>query len=216
MNTPTSQTSAASAVPAIPRRRRIWPWVFGLGLAPFVVLALAVASFVTLDSDAAALRRHVMTATNADWHTKVQCSVGRLTIGAVRTGMLFVRKPEAADARLALAAVKHASVGVYSRERGGRDWSREQLFVETDRAMQKRGWTRLVGVSEHAGAETVLVYVSDDLDEGDPIDLCVAVVKDRELVVVSTTVDPDTLGELVERHMPSGIQKIAARHQGAL
>lgn len=210
MNTPNSESPAS---PAAPRRRRIWPWVLGICLAPFVILTIAVASYVTLDSDAAALRRHVMTATNADWHTKVQCSVGRITIGAVRSGLLFVRKPEVADARLALATVKHASVGVYTRTRDGAQWSREQLFVETDRAMQKRGWTRLVGVSERSGAEAVLVYVSDDLDEGDPIDLCVAVVNDRELVIASTTVDPETLSELVERHTPAHIKKIVARHQ---
>ncbi|MBI2510542.1 MAG: hypothetical protein HYV96_01070 [Opitutae bacterium] len=211
MNSPLSSPAAAPVPPAAPRRRRIWPWVLGLCLAPFVILALVVLSFVTLDRDAAALRRHVMIATNADWHTKVQCSVGRLTIGAVRTGMLFVRKPEAADARLALAAVKHASVGVYTRTNDGSDWSREQLFVDTDRAMHKRGWTRLVGVSERAGAEAVLIYVPDDLDEGDPIDICVAVVNDRELVIASTTVDPETLGELVERHTPEHIKKIAMR-----
>lgn len=209
MNTPTPQALVSPA----PRRRRIWPWVLGICLAPFVILTLAVASYITLDRDAAALRRHVMTATNADWHTKVQCSVGCLTIGAVRSGLLFVRQPEVADARLALAAVKHASVGVYTRDRDGEQWSREQLFVETDRAMQKRGWTRLVGVSERAGAEAVLVYVSDDADEGDPIDLCVAVVSDRELVIASTTVDPETLSELVERHTPEHVKKIVARHQ---
>lgn len=209
MNTPTSQ----APVSPVPRRRRIWPWVLGLCLTPFVVLTIMVASYVTLDSDAAALRRHVMTATNADWHTKVQCSVGRFTIGAVRGGLLFVRQPEVADARLALAAVKHASVGVYTRTSDGDRWSRERLFVETDRAMQKRGWTRLVGVSGRAGAEAVLVYVSDDLDEGDPIDLCIAVVNDRELVIASTTIDPETLGELVERHTPEHVRKIVARHQ---
>lgn len=209
MNPTTPQTSAAP-------RRRIWPWVLGICLAPFVIMAVAVASYVTLDSDAAALRRHVMEATNADWHTKVQCSVGRITLGAVRGGLLFVNKPEVADARLALAAVKHASVGVYERRQQNGEWSREQLFVDTDLAMKKRGWTRLVGVSDRAEAEAVLIYTPDDLDAGDPIDICIAVVNNRELVVVSTTVDPDTLAELVERHTPEQIKKIASRHHKLL
>jgi hypothetical protein len=210
MNTPNSQA------PAAPRRRRIWPWVLGLCLSPFLILAIAVASYVTLDRDAAALRRQVMAATHTDWHTKVQCSVGRFTIGAVRSGLIFVRKPEVAEARLALAAVKRASVGVYQRDGRKGEWSREQLFVETDRVMQKRGWTRLVGVSEHDGSQAVLVYASDELDEGDPIDLCVAVVNDQELVIASTRVDPSTLGELIERHAPDEFKKIAARHRLAL
>jgi len=209
MNPTTPQT------PATPRRR-IWPWVLGICLAPFVIMAVAVASYITLDSDAAALRRNVMKATNADWHTKVQCSVGRITLGAVRGGLLFVNKPEVADARLALAAVKHASVGVYERRQQNGAWSREQLFVDTDLAMKKRGWTRLVGVSDRDKAEAVLIYAPDDLDAGDPIDICVAVVNNRELVVVSTTVDPDTIAELVQRHTPEQIKKIASRHQKLL
>lgn len=212
MNTPTSQPPVSSAAP----RRRIWPWVLGLCLAPFVILGVAVASYVTLDRDASVLRRQVMKAMGADWHTKVQCSVGRITIGAVRSGLFFVRTPEIADARLALAAVKHASVGVYELRQSRGDWSREQLFVETDRAMKDRGWTRLVGVSDRDGAETVLVYASDEIDDGDPIELCVAVVNGRELVIASTTVDPTTLGELVERHTPDHIKKVVARHQLAL
>lgn len=215
MNTPTSPTPAASQPPTAPRRR-IWPWVLGLCLAPFVILGVAVASYITLDRDASVLRRHVMKATHADWNTKVQCSVGRITIGAVRSGLFFVRKPEVADARLALAAVKHASVGVYELRRSGGEWSREQLFVETDRAMKERGWTRLVGVSDRNGAEAVLVYTPEDIDDDEPIDICVAVVNDRELVIASTTVDPTTLGELVGRHTPEHIKKIATRHQLAL
>ncbi len=212
MNTPVSQPPTPPSAP----RRRIWPWVLGLCLAPFVILGVAVASYVTLDRDAAVLRRHVMKATHADWNTKVQCSVGRITIGAVRSGLFFIRKPEIADARLALAAVKHASVGVYELRRGGGDWSREQLFIETDRAMQERGWTRLVGVSDRDGAEAVLVYTPEDIDDDAPIDICVAVVNDRELVIASTTVDPSTLGELVERHTPDHIKKIAMRRHLAL
>lgn len=215
MNTPTSPTPVAPQPPAAPSRR-IWPWVLGLCLAPFVILGVAVASYVTLDRDASVLRRQVMKATNADWQTKVQCSVGRITIGAVRSGLFFVRKPEVDDARLALAAVKHASVGVYQLRHRGADWSREQLFGETDRAMKKRGWTRLVGVSERDGAEAVLVYASEDIDDDEPIDICIAVVNGRELVIASTTVDPTTLGELVQRHMPDDMKKIAMRHKMSL
>lgn len=212
MNTPNSQSPATPQPPAAPRRR-IWPWVLGLCLAPFAILGVAVASYVTLDRDASVLRRHVMKATNADWQTKVQCSVGRITIGAVRSGLFFVRKPEVDDARLALAAVKHASVGVYQLRHRDADWSREQLFVETDRAMADRGWMRLVGVSERDGAEAVLVYAPEDIEDDEPIDICVAVVNGRELVIVSTTIDPTTLGELVQRHLPDDVRKIAARHK---
>lgn len=197
-------------VPPAPRRR-IWPWVLGICLTPFLVLGLAVASYVTLDSDARTLRRHVMSATNADWNTKVQISVGAATLGTVRTGLLFADHAEIADARLALGAVKHASVGVYELA-SGRDggWSSTQILTDTDRAMQKRGWTRLVGVA--GKDETVMVYVDEDADEDGPIDLCVAVVNGRELVVVSATVDPDAISRLVERHVAGDFRAEIRRH----
>jgi len=182
-------------------RRRVWPWALlgsGICLTPFLVLGLAAVSYLTLDRDVAVLRRHVMDATNAHWSTKVQVSVGRITLGAIGQGLRFVHHQDIADARLALSAVRHASVGVYERKAGEADWSREQLFVETDRAMQKRGWTRLVGVANHK--ETVLIYVPDDMKEDGPVELCLAVVNGKEMVVASTTVDAGALGELVARH----------------
>ena len=190
-------------------RRHVWRWVLlGLGicLTPFVLLGIVAASFLTLDRDAAVLRKQVMAATDSGWHTKVQMSVGRITLGAVRTGLCFVHHKDMADARLALAAVRHASVGVYERQAGGGDWSREQLFADTDRTMGKRGWTRLVGVADQK--DTVLVYVSQDItDNDDPVDLCVAVVNGKELVVVSTSIEPSQLAELAAKHAPDDIKR---------
>ncbi len=197
---PTPQTPAP--------RRRVWRWVLlglGLCLAPFVVLALMAASYLTLDSDASALRKQVMAATDSGWDTKVQLSVGRVTLGAVRSGLLFVHNKDVGDARLALAAVRHASVGVYERKSGADDWPREQLFTNTDQAMTKRGWSRLVGVADHK--DTVLVYVPQDLDPEGPVEICVAVVNGKALVVVSTSVDADKLAELAARHTPDDVKR---------
>lgn len=188
------------------RRRRVWPWVVGLFLSPFVVLGLAAFSFLTLDSDAAALRRHVMRATDSQWHTRIQVSVGRLTLGTVRAALGFVRDNDHInDARLALRAVNCASVGVYSLTSGAGSWSGEILLAETDRAMQGRGWSRLVGITGRD--EIVLVYAEDNRSGSGPIELCLAVVQARELVVVSTSVDAAALGDLVDRHLPDELRK---------
>lgn len=213
---PTSQPSAPASAPAAPRRRRVWPWVLGLCLSPFVVLALAAFSYLTLDRDAAALRRHVMRATDANWSTKIQLSLGTLTLGAVRTGLSFSGHKDAWEARLALGAVKHASVGVYECAPGPRGWSQEKLFADTDGAMRELGWSRLVGVSGRK--ETVLIYVPDRIKENEPIEVCLAVVDGRQLVVVATSLDAGALADLVERHYAGGLKhklhrdlRIAAR-----
>lgn len=199
---PAPQTSPA------PRRRRVWLWVL-LGasfcLSPFLLLGIAAISYLSLDRDVRVLREHVMDATDARWKTKAQVSIGGLTLGAVGQGLRFVDNREVADARLALRAVKHASVGVYERTSGSSEVSSEDFLEKTDRAMQKRGWTRLVGVVERSQA--VLVYVANDADEGEPIDLCVAVVDGRQLVVASTTVDPDAIGDLVARHAGNDLRR---------
>lgn len=198
MNTPAPSTPVTA-----PRRRR-WPWVLALCLAPFVVLGVAAVSYVTLDRDAAALRRHVVAATQAEWETKVQLSLGRATLGAAKICLAMVGSSELQDARSALAAMKYVSVGVYELTSKRVTISREQFFHDTDRAMQKRGWTRLVGVAD--GEDNVLVYVEEDAAADAPVELCVAVVSGRDLVIASTSIDPDALQGLIERHAPTELR----------
>jgi hypothetical protein len=182
-------------------RRHVWRWVFlGLGicLAPFVILAAVAASYLGLESNAALLRKQVMAATDTHWETKVQMSIGRVTLGAIRTGLVFVHKKEIAEARQALKAVQHASVGVYERGSMGGNWSRKELFSQTDASMQKRGWTRLVGVVDKD--DTVLVYVPKDAADDEMMEVCLAVISGKELVVVSTRMDMDAINEIVQKH----------------
>ena len=103
---------------AVQPRRRWRRWVLaGLValIAPVVILALGVWSMLTLDRDAAALKREVARATDSEWRTKVQFSAGRMTLAASRSGLEFVPQRDLEDAKLALRAVRHASIGVYER-----------------------------------------------------------------------------------------------------
>jgi hypothetical protein len=180
-------------------RPPVWRWVLlGLGicLAPLVLLALVAASYLTLDRDAAMLRKQVMAATATDWHTKVQLHAGSLSISAIRCGLVLVPDKDIAAAKLALAAVQHVSVGVYEPASGPQSWSREQLFTATDKTMKQSGWTRLVGVADKN--ESVLIYVNQEGAADGPLKLCLAVVSQKELVVVSTRIDAAKLAELVE------------------
>lgn len=183
-------------------RRSFGRWIVAglvIVMTPVVILGVAAWSLLTLNRDAALLRREVMTATGSDWHTKVQMDLGWVTLGTVRTVLHFVHHEHIEDARLALSAVRSASVGVYERNDGDRNISVEKLFGRTDQLMRDRGWTRLVGVAE--GKQNVLIYTSDH-SSGDRVDLSIAVVDGRELVVVSTRVDAEALTQLVRKHMP--------------
>lgn len=198
MNHP-SLSPSPLPVPLAPRRR-YWPWVVGLCLAPFVVLALTAVSYLSLDRDAATLRRQVMHATGSPWKTQVQVSVGSLTLGGLRTGLAFVNHPDAAKARLGLRAISRASVGVYRREADRDPSTTASLFLETDRGMRQRGWTRLVGASH--GNEWVVVYVPTRSDAGRATECCVAVLKPHELVVVSVSLDADALADFLPEILP--------------
>ena len=191
-------------VPPEPKsRRRLGWWIalgFGLLVIPPVVLGVGLLSMLRLDRDAAALKREVMAASETGWHTKVQLSVGWVTLGAVRTGLRFVNHEHMDEARMALRAVRTASVGVYERDGREAHLDRTGLFTRTDELMQRRGWTRLVGVAENT--VTVLVYTSNDIGSGNRVDLCLAVLDGNKLVVVSTNVDASALAELAEAHMP--------------
>ena len=184
-----------STEPSVTKRRRIWPWVLaGVVLTPFLFLGITAISFLTLNSDAATLRGHVMDATHADWDTRIQFSVGRLTFGALRTCLSFVPDLDE-EARLAIGTVRNASVGIYELADHGIDWSHEKLFVDTDKAMNRRGWTRLVGVADHK--DTVLIYVPADAELRGSVDVCLAVVDGRNLIIASASIDGDSLMKLV-------------------
>lgn len=201
------------AAPVAKSQRRLARWVLAgllLLIAPIVVVGVGVASMFRLSGDAAALRQEVMAATDAQWSTQVQVSAGWCTLATARTVLRFIEHKDMDDARLALGAVRRASVGVYQRAGRAGKWSREQMMVATDENMSRRGWSRLVGVTEDNQA--VLVYVSNDLNSSDRVDLCVAVVDDGEMVVVSTRVDADKLIELAEKHLPEGGLRAKLRH----
>jgi hypothetical protein len=104
------------------------------------------------------------------------------------------------EARLAVSALRGASVGVYQLDPLDKGQSRQIDLKAIDARMGKRGWARMVTVLK--GDETVLVYVSDEKDPND-LKVCVAVCKRNELVLVSARAALEPLIEIVQRKMPS-------------
>lgn len=187
--------AASVPAPAPARRRRWWPWILGLCLAPFVALGLVVWSFLTLDRDAAALRGAAMSAAPAAWKQKVVLDLGGFTFGGLRTVAGWVQAPHMNQVRHALQATRAVSVGVYQRTTAAERVSPAAFMAATDAAMTTRGWTRLVGVVD--AKESVVIYVPAGNTEGAQLDICLAVVHARELVVVKARVQAEALGELI-------------------
>ena len=187
--------------PNPPPRHRLWPWILGLALAPFFVLGLVIVSAVRLDADAVALRQQIMTATGADWHAQVQFSVPPAVVSLGRTVAWFVHDvpPEAHEA---LRAVRSASVGVYERNATGGARRDDDLIAQTDQAMARRGWRRLVGVVD--GRDTVLIYLPEGGASAEPSRICLAVCRGRELVVVAADFDAGRLARLATRGIGAG------------
>ena len=126
----------------------------------------------------------------------MQVSAGRLVLGGVRSCLAVLDREPLRDARLALAAVKSASVGVYELAQPGPADRRGELLNRVDHLMGARGWTRLVGVVD--GDDTVMIYLPRDTDE--PDEICLAVVSGPKLVVVSAAIRPDAIRALIAHH----------------
>ena len=188
-----SDTPASSPRPPV----RLWRWILiGFAICVFAV-ALEVYQVVTLTSDASALKNELTAMMSRPVRTRVQVSVGPMLCGLVRFGSRwFEQLPE--EARLAIRAVRSASVGVYDIRGNNRRKGRANLFYAADEIMAKRGWTRVVGVNEPGNL--VLVYVPIDAPRGSTERACVAVCNDEHLVIVSGTVAAQPLVQIVQRH----------------
>ena len=185
-----------ASLPAAPRRRLRWPWVLAaLVLLPLFTLALGAVSLFTLDSPASTLRRSLAASSPDPLETRVQFSVGPVMLGGARLVLGFVQTPEVQRIRPVLASIRRASVGVYQTGNDAGGAGRLARFEETRATMAARGWHRLVGVvNDH---DTVMIYTRENPPGKGPLDLCLAVRDGREVVVVSTSIDAETLAAWV-------------------
>ena len=188
-----------NSTPASPQKRhQIWPWILGFCLAPLIAFGGMIWSAVHLSRDAAALRKEIVAASGTKWHTTIQFSVGEAPLTAARAVLALIKDvPD--EAREALAAVRSASIGVYERIGSQNAGQRRQFLAEADAVMARRGWKRIVGVTEPGN--TVLIYLPESAAHADPSRICLAVCNGSELVIVSAGIDPDALAGLATREL---------------
>ncbi len=190
--------STPSPTPRRSTARTVLFWcAVAVGVCLFA-LGSVVWSAVTLSREARTLKDAMVATLDAPIATKVQMTAGPGLLAAARSVLCFL--PDIpAEATTALASVRSASVGVYQLTFEAAD--RRDCVRQSDVRMSARGWRRVVGVND--GNATVLIYAPQGASGGGRLDLCVAVLQGRDLVVVSTEVEPDVLLPLLRRHLPA-------------
>jgi hypothetical protein len=191
-------------------KRRIHPLLVVL-LALFLLGLLAaagVASYFRLGSETAALRRTTMASIPGRWHSRITLNVGYFTMGLVRCGShLFNLPPEP---RAVLNSLSRAEVGVYELRDEPPKADVRAIFRSADRAMNRRGWERIVGVAEQR--EVVAIYIPAKPVSPEHMKVCLMVWDGHDLVVASARGNVAPLLELARSSdgVPNRLAKLAA------
>jgi len=190
MNTPPQYQPIGGAKHSISVLRWfVYLMLVGLGL--FALAALGVTSYLQLSSDTAALRDAVQEASRAEWRKVVALNIGDATFLLVRAGLSCAKIPE--EPRAALNSIRACEVGVYEAA-GGASADRAVMIARADKAMNRRGWERIVGIRDRE--DLVAVYVPRKIDSPKNVRGCVLVFDGRQLVVVSAKGNLEPLVEL--------------------
>jgi hypothetical protein len=139
---------------------------------------IGVTSYIRLGADAAALKNSVIRIAPAK--TRFVVNVGWLTTGLVR--LVAGCFPLGPEAHLAMGSIRAAEVGVYRLEQPLNCLDRASVLAQTESAMRKRGWDRIVGVSQ--AKDLVAVFMPRRVSASN-LRCCVLVVSDEDLVVVA-------------------------------
>ena len=159
--------------------------------------AIGVVGIFQLGSEATVLRETVMGSVPGQWDKKIALRVGGITTALVRGGSRFFHLPP--EPRAALDALHGAEVGVYNLREEPGNVERGAILNNMDKAMVRRGWQRVVGVVE--GRQLVAVYVPQKGVSEKRMRCCVAVLNERDLVVVSARGNLEPLLAIAHQRM---------------
>ncbi len=179
-------------------------WLVAVSFAcALVAVPYAVFTSFRLEHDTKLLRDAVAGAFSGGgepgWSRTVEVRVGGCVLGLARAVAAFADVPE--EARHALRAARCASVGVYQwRGADLEDVRRRMTGTGGPIRVEGRDWARVVSV--RTGGESVVVLTPADAGaDAGALELCVVVLAEGQLVVVSVEVDPEPVAELVRPHL---------------
>ena len=156
-----------------------------------LLLTVGVLGCLTVSRDTAALRDGLLAASSANWNKTVELRIGPVILGLTRFILSFVDLPD--EAHTALRAARGAELSLYQSVSGRRPDPVSALAM-ADRAMVGRDWSRLVAAVDHENV--VAIYVPTEIRSSRNMKVCVAVVRDGQLVVVAVRTDLEPLLEL--------------------
>jgi len=131
------------------------------------------------------------------WNKQFAVNVGGFTLGLVRIGSRFFNVP--AEPKAALESLRGAEAGVYRLRDAPSALDYRALLTVADKSMTRRGWERIVGVTERG--QFVAVYMPRKAGTLTRVEFCVVVLDDGQLVVASGRGNPEPLIELATRRL---------------
>ncbi|MGV3774616.1 MAG: hypothetical protein ACO1QB_17080 [Verrucomicrobiales bacterium] len=177
-------------------------WIAVLIIPCVLVMAglVYVASFFFITGETRALRNAVLEGHSGYFERVVEVNTGRASLVAARLGLSLIKEapPEAGQM---LSALKKGEVAVY-KVRNRFHLDPVEILRNTDSAMEKRGFYRVVGVFERE--HFVAVYLQNNTKNPEKLNVCVATLDRDNMVCVSAEADLEPLWELLREKSQSG------------
>lgn len=143
-----------------------------------------------------ALHGELVAALPGEWQTSLQVSAGPALLALARAGLALAQVPP--EVRAAAGAVRTLKVSVHRFP--GRAPARSPLLAAADQVLFPRGWERVVAVVD--GRELAAVYTRVGETAARQVPVCVLVLDDEELVLVTAVGDAESALTLACRYLP--------------
>ena len=163
----------------------------------FALCVIGVIGFFRLGSESTVLRESLMGSTEGQWKKTVAVHLGWVTTSLVRAGSRLVKLD--AEPRAVLEAVRAVEVGVYRLQDASEREDHGAILAKADKAMARRGWLRVVGVSHDRNL--VAIYMPRKGGSVRNVKCSLMVFNGRDLVVASARGNLAPLWALAEKHL---------------
>lgn len=184
-----------------PRRRFRWRYLFlavaVLGLTFIVTLILSF----RMGGEARVVRRAVFAAAPGEWDRRIEMGVGRLPVFLAKTALGYVELDPVV--RAGIESFRWADVGVYKRRSGAGQADEGILLARVQQAMHGRGWTPFVTVRQRD--EAVAIFLPEKPGDPDRLGVCVLVLGEDDMVLVSGQANLEPLIQLALSEIPPEI-----------